>query len=942
MASFTDQISQFNPYVQQLPIEAMVQVGMQKQAQYDQGLQKIQGYIDNIAGIELLKDPDKANLKSKLNQLGSRLKTVAAGDFSNQQLVNSIGGMASQIVKDKDIQTAMRSTAKYKAQMARVEEDSKKTGGSNIYNKDKFYKESMAWLNDGAVGTDFTGEYFDHRNVYNKLVEIGKTVGIDSKTVQQLFKTDANGNPLMINGSLQYNDVMAETLIKGKDKQKLLEAFQAALDPADYKQLSINGEYELKGKSDKELMSLVDGSYNDYRRNNLLQKELIQDKILKIKSSGDTSDEAMAAIDQLEKSIVTLDDMLAKKRVSTSQLKSSGPDAIRGSLYTNNFIDSVSNSLSEKETYTKYTKNPAVEMLMDKERLKIAANAEARQWKEFEYRKTKDAADMGFARWKELFNAGLVDENGRPTGAGPNTGTPRDLPVNDITNPMYHQDAFIDGLNADMNAQVGLYEKVVFARQQAISGTGKTPQLLKSEMVKKAKDLGMTYNDYVVSEGSKLLADFNNKGKSLIGNQFNSTFEQLNKLEKTLLNKNAQLKGSDDYVDQMAMLGGFEPFNLSKVKSGPTTITTNLPTTFERGKIGGFKKQTVTLSKDDLYKFAEIKDAQGFLGSIFVPKVKKEQAAKFREQLIQKFGEPQFYGISDYLKGIPESKQEGSTLGSPGYSLAAGLVPLFTTGAIPSGSSVSSSFSKPVNRNEEMDKAVSSNNFKKTMALKEEYFKSLSNVPVPKQYPILKGDDKKAKQLTSTLGGVVSDFASAGIGGYEDIAQYVTDPKALYYVNIEPSTSAYGNNTYNLQLTKPDGTSVIKPISEKHFVALTGKQPPRVNTDPIKASIGAFNTGSTNSTYSYTDKNAYLGAYVKPDDFINTNKYRVAADFAPGADGLVFPKLYIQGGSANDWRLIEYDPGRGFKGFTTEEAEEFIPKVDDVFINGLLQIQRRK
>lgn len=899
MASFTDQISQFNPYVQQLPIEAMVQVGMQKQAQYDQGVQKIQGYIDNIAGIELLKDPDKANLKSKLNQLGSRLKTVAAGDFSNQQLVNSIGGMASQIVKDKDIQIAMRSTAKYKAQMAKVEEDSKKTGGANIYNKDKFYKESMTWLNDGVVGSDYTGEYFDHRNVYNKLVDIGKTVGIDSTTVQQLFKTDAKGNPLMINGSLEYNDVMAETLLKGKDKQKLLEAFQAALDPADYKQLGINGEYELKGNSEQELMALVDGSYNNYRKNNLLQKELIQDKILKIKASGDISDEAMDAIDQLEKSIVTLDDVLAKKRSSTSQLKSSGPDAIRSSLYTSNFIDSVSNSLSEKETYTKYTKNPAVEMLLDKQRIKISENAEARQWAQFNYQKGKDVTDREFEMFKLKFNAGLVDEKGNPTGAGINTGIPRDLPSRDITNPMYYQDSFIDGLNADMNAQVGLYEKVVFARQQTISGIGKKPELLKAEMVKTAKDLGIAYNDYVVLQGKKLLTNFNNTGKSEIGNQFNGTFEQLNKLEKTLLNKTAQLKGGDTYVDQIAKLGGFEPFDISKVKSGPMVITADLPTTFEGGKIGGFKKQNVTLSKEDLYKFATIKDAQGFLGGIFQPKAKREESVKFQEQLTQKFGKTLYYGLENYLAGLGSTRNTAP--------------------------------------NAEMVKAIGSDNFKKTMGLKEDYFKSLSNVPVPKQYPLLKGDDKKTKQLTSTLGGVISDFASAGISGYEDIAQYVTDPKALYYVNVDPSTSAYGNNTYNLQLTKPDGTSVIKTISEKHFVELTGKQPPRVNTDPIKASISAFNTGSTNSTYSYTDKDAYLGAYVKPDDFINTNKYRVAADFAQGSNGLVFPKLYIQGGSANDWRLLEYDPGRGFQGFTTEEAEKFIPSVDDVFIKGLLQ-----
>jgi hypothetical protein len=938
MASFTDQISQFNPYVQQLPIEAMVQVGMQKQAQYDQGLQKIQGYIDNIAGIELLKDPDKANLKSKLNQLGSRLKTVAAGDFSNQQLVNSIGGMASQIVKDKDIQTAMRSTAKYKAQMARVEEDSKKTGGSNIYNKDKFYKESMAWLNDGAVGTDFTGEYFDHRNVYNKLVEIGKTVGIDSKTVQQLFKTDANGNPLMINGSLQYNDVMAETLIKGKDKQKLLEAFQAALDPADYKQLSINGEYELKGKSDKELMSLVDGSYNDYRRNNLLQKELIQDKILKIKSSGDTSDEAMAAIDQLEKSIVTLDDMLAKKRSSVVQLKSSGPDAIRGSLYTNNFIDSVSNSLSEKETYTKYTKNPAVEMLMDKERLKIAANAEARQWAEFNYRQKKDVSDRDFEMFKLKFNAGLVDENGRPTGAGGGLGAPRNRPVDDKVNPMLLQNTFDDDLNADMNAQIGLYEKVVLARQQAISGLGKTPEVLKAEMFKTAKDEGLSYNNYVVLQGKKLLTNFNNnKGKSEIGNQFNGTFQELNRLEKILLNKSAQSKARDEYVNQNMALKGEEAFDFNKVKGGPTTITTNLPTRLEGGKITGFKKQTVNLSKEDLFKFASIKSAQGFLGGIFVPKAKKEEAAKFREQLVQKFGEPQFYGISDYLRGLPENREEGSTLGDRFSSTASGLVPLFTTGAIPYSSPL-----KPVNRNEAMEKAVSSDNFRKTIELREQFHKTTGNIAVPLQYPVLTGNDKKEKITTSKLAGILSDFASAGIGGYEGIAQYVTDSKAQWFVNVDPSTSAYGKNTYNIQLTKPDGTIEAKPITEQHFIELSGKQPPRVNTDPIKASIGAFNTGSTNSTYSYTDKNAYLGAYVKPDDFINTNKYRVAADFAPGANGLVFPKLYIQGGSANDWRLIEYDPGRAFKGFTTQEAEEFIPKVDDVFINGLLQIQRRK
>ena len=107
MASYTDQIPKFNPYIQQLPIEAMVQVGMEKQRRYDEGLQKIQTNIDNIAGLDVVRDVDKKYLQSKLNDLGSKLKTVAAGDFSNYQLVNSVGGMAKQIGKDATIQNAV-------------------------------------------------------------------------------------------------------------------------------------------------------------------------------------------------------------------------------------------------------------------------------------------------------------------------------------------------------------------------------------------------------------------------------------------------------------------------------------------------------------------------------------------------------------------------------------------------------------------------------------------------------------------------------------------------------------------------------------------------------------------------------------------------------------------------------------------------------------------
>src|SRR5688572_13390869 len=107
MANFTDtRLQPFTPYVEQLPIEAMVNVGRTKQAQYDQGIEKIQSQIDNVAGMDIVRDIDRKYLQSRLNQLGGNLKKVAAGDFSNYQLVNSVGGMVSQIGRDPNIQSA--------------------------------------------------------------------------------------------------------------------------------------------------------------------------------------------------------------------------------------------------------------------------------------------------------------------------------------------------------------------------------------------------------------------------------------------------------------------------------------------------------------------------------------------------------------------------------------------------------------------------------------------------------------------------------------------------------------------------------------------------------------------------------------------------------------------------------------------------------------------
>jgi hypothetical protein len=251
MASFTDQISTFNPYVSKAPlIEAMVTVGTQKQQQYDQGVQKIQGYVDNIAGMDVVNDADKKYLQSKLNDLGSRLKTVAAGDFSNQQLVNSVGGMATQIIKDPTVQNAVYSTANYRKELSKLQKDVDE-GKSSPANVDFFNKKANSWLSSDKAGQKFSAGYIPYFDVQKFAKETFDSVKPDGFTTDMVYETDANGNiKVDKSGKPIYSPVMKRLEQEGRFPEKVKQTIEQIFsDSRVGQQLGISGEYEYKNYS---------------------------------------------------------------------------------------------------------------------------------------------------------------------------------------------------------------------------------------------------------------------------------------------------------------------------------------------------------------------------------------------------------------------------------------------------------------------------------------------------------------------------------------------------------------------------------------------------------------------------------------------------------------------------------------------------------------------
>jgi len=380
MASFVDHLPTFKEYVQQFPVEAAVRVGTYKQGKYDEGIQKIQQHIDNVAGIDVVRDVDKQYLNSKLNELKGGLRKVAAGDFSNYQLVNNVGGMISQVAKDPSVVNAASSTAWYRKQIEKMQKDVDE-GKSNPANIDYFQKHAQTWLNSPNAGEKFSGQYIPNFDVFKFAKEAFDAVKPDGYSFDQLYITDQNGVPK----TDAQGRPIASPIMKRLEKEGIFpEKVRATLnqifsDPRVDTQLSISGEYALKQYSPQLLSNRI-----LYQKNKVVGD--LQDQLNALNLQKNTGKNVQADIDiiqqQIENTRVKYDDF--------SRLALSSPDAVRASLYK----DDVKSNYTSMFGWTK-TKEQSMESPLWNANFRL--NQEANRVAEFRER-------MDFEKGKEAFD----------------------------------------------------------------------------------------------------------------------------------------------------------------------------------------------------------------------------------------------------------------------------------------------------------------------------------------------------------------------------------------------------------------------------------------------------------------------------------------------------------------------------------------------------------
>jgi len=524
MASFTDAIPQFNPYIQQLPVDAMVAVGMQKQQQYDQGIQRIQSEIDRVAGLDIVRDVDRQYLQTKLNDLGSKLRTVAAGDFSNFQLVNSVAGMAGKVAKDNNVINAVQSTAKYRKEQTFMEEARQK-GESAIQNEFDFMRQTDSWMNDENVGAGFSGRYRKYIDVDKKWLEVLKSLHSDllEEDIPYVYNEDGSLN------KSQTAEAMQRISKESVSASKIENALRASLSPDEMEQLNINGRYEFRNINDPEQLAVYSrtkfGSMIADNEKNI--KELEGAKAL---ASSDPN--KLLKIEEGINSLRQRNEQLTKDMNSEIEMFGNDIEAAKGFIYRRGAIEQFASAHAWEKQKNNLHTNPIASYKLDvaKHQLSLAQFEQGKV--EFEWKKTMDMENFKLDQMEAMMkNNGMLPESGSIyLGASTNVLNQQgsllkeindynqqyQSTINDVLNKLpssVTREQLENAIQLYENGDAKQFEKVVPVQfRAAINSALKSKKLAKNneiyreQILEQVKQSSPIVNEYF-AKGSEIAAD---------------------------------------------------------------------------------------------------------------------------------------------------------------------------------------------------------------------------------------------------------------------------------------------------------------------------------------------------------------------------------------------------------------------------------------------------
>lgn len=877
MASFTDKPMAFNPYVQELPVDDYVRVGMEKQQQYNQGVATVKAADEQIAGLDVAKDEDRKYLNSRLAQLQSETNRVAGGDFSKAQLVNGLTGLARTIGNDKIIKGAVVSTQQFRKGQQQIAEAKTSGKGYGVENEAMFNKQAADWMNDKQAGSSFSGSYTPYVDVKKKVLDVIKAFAPESTLTEMPFVTDTQGNvKLDANGQPQLDRAMVERTVKGRDASALANAIHQSLDENDIRQLGISGWYHYRNYTPEDFKGVIDAN-TKARGEQLIQhrNSLRIDKTLN-PSDADYQqgiDDQMSLVDQGLENI---------NKDYTTSIKSlaADPEGFKGQFYTNNFVDGISKAFSPQSISEKIVESPKYKAYQEDRKFQLDVD-------KFNLEKEKFQAEKD----------GLIG-NGKTTKKTKADGTPisgDDYPLDPSTVSTPTEYTFQDATTDKIKERDGL----VTSLMGNIMGTGNLVTMHENAGAS-SKTGGMdinAMNGYFYEQMAKSW-----KNGAEVPQELQTAVHKINQLNKEIdINKTylSTIKAKADKlysgVDATSLANSAQggTVKISKVdvqaaQSNPISYMVPIGTFI--GAWMASKESSVDLNQQDILNLAIIrKNADPLLTSVEGKRARLDAIAA----LNKKYGEE----TSDQLaESVTNFKR------TPFFSDKAANVDL---------SSVNDQINKVAS-------LVDTQKYKDRQKYISDQLSQSQLLGKPIAYDLTTGEPKDGRNVANQLTNIIVNKSQAidgkDIPDQSKMKEILNDKAGVSFQIVRQPKGDLNDAQYQVIMSSKGASGSAKlPLTQRQAESLLGEKFDTTDTDLVKTKI--MNSVATDGKRTTNPSNDPMNAYYNPDTFKNVDetKYTMAGDISEDILNLgnYFATVYIKPKNGEKWVKKELKAGGG-------------------------------
>ena len=296
--------------------------------------------------------------------------------------------MTKQIVKDKNIQTAVASTAHLRKQTAEMEKaiSEGKSSQSNIWD---FNSKASAYLNSTKAGQAFNDRYTPFVDVQKKWMDVMK--GLHSDLVEQDIPYERNAD-----GSINYGKTAAAMQRVSKETvsaAKIENALRATLTSDELNQLSIDGRYEFRGYDTPEKLAVY--SQTKYKTQIDLNNKRIKELEGVAGGLSDSNPEMQKTAQSIINSLKDQNKRMDVQLADELELVRNNPDQAKASIYKNGAIAQFANAFAWENNKENLLSNPILEAEhWEKDHaIKVATyqlGVRGQNWKEYADRKDWD------------------------------------------------------------------------------------------------------------------------------------------------------------------------------------------------------------------------------------------------------------------------------------------------------------------------------------------------------------------------------------------------------------------------------------------------------------------------------------------------------------------------------------------------------------------------